>query len=228
MDSLSSEFEAAWAAFQTLDSLRLIEDTLESEWTRGRSDYLAFLVPIEDAGVRAHAARLVDRLSAIPGVQPYPEPYWHMTVKGLGFQVPHAAASDEISAPDAQRIADSARPVFSTTDGFDAQIGLASAFPKVVFLEVWNGLPIRQLNCRLLERIPGLVRYPFDGAVFLPHVSIARFTSSEGLAQLKRTITALRDEPPGPAFPVRKIDLIRARLSAGAPTFELLERYPLR
>ena len=156
MTDLSSEFDNAWAAFQTLNSLRLIEDTLESEWTRGRSEYLAFLIPVDGDDVSAQAARAAERLSTIPGVEPYPDAYWHITVKGLGFQTEDGARSDEISPAGVQRIADAARMIFSDVPAFEARAGRINAFPEVVFLEVWDSLPVRDLNTRLLDDIPGL------------------------------------------------------------------------
>ncbi len=224
---LADDFDNAWAAFQELSALRLVEETLESEWTRGRDEYLALLIRIDDSGVREYAAGVAERISAIPGVEPYPEAYWHITVKGLGFQTKDATRADDISLTDVQRIAEAARSLFSNAAAFEAEAGCVNAFPEVVFLEVWNSLAVRDLNCRLLERIPGLLCYPFDGSVFLPHISIARFTSSEGLPQLKEVVATLRKQEPGPAISVRHVDLIRARLSDRAPAFELIERYIL-
>ena len=226
-DDLKSEFERAWAACQTLTSLRLVEDTLESEWKRGRSEYLAFLIPIEDAAVRAYCTRIVDRIAPIQGVEPYPQSYWHVTVKGLGFQTKDGSRRDELSQSDVDRIAAAAQPIVSTTASFEMQAGRIALFPEVVIVEAWDSLPVRDLNSSLLERIPDLIRYPFDGSAFLPHISIARFTSSDGLPQLKEAIASLRDEQAGPPFRVAQVDLIRAHLSARAPTFEAIASYPL-
>lgn len=227
MDAPSSSFEPAWARFQALDSL-LVNETLEWEWTRGRDQYLAFLVPIEEEAVRDHISRVIERIAGIPGVAPYPQRYWHITVKGLGFQVERPARPDELSLDDLNAIAETAAPVLAAQPAFEAHIGLASAFPEVVFLEVWDGGRVRDLNTLLLERLPRGFRYPFDGDAFLPHISIARFTSSDGLSRLKTALAALRDEPPGPPLTLRRVDLIRARLSPNTPTFEPLASYPLR
>jgi len=227
-DPLHGEFNAAWESFQGLKSLRLMEDTLESEWTRGRHEYLAFLIPIEDTSVRAYASQAVGMIADIPGVEPYPEDYWHITIKGIGFRVAEPMRPDEVGEVDVQRIAAAARDVFSEVRAFDVQTGAVNAFPEVVILEVWNSLAVRDLNCRLMEQIPGLLRYPFDGAIFLPHVSIARFTSNEGLLQLKETLAARRGAEPGPVFSINRVDFIRARLTASAPTFETIASYHLR
>jgi 2'-5' RNA ligase len=227
MDPLRGEFDSAWAQFQTLGSLRLVPDTLESEWRQGRDTYLAFLTPVSDPAALSHLRAVVQELEGIPGVEPYPEGYWHITLKGIGFEGSGPAHPEIVSASELGTIADAARLVFADQPVFSVSIGLANAFPEVVFAEVCAGLPIRDLNSRLLEAIPGLVRYPFDGPNFLPHISLARFTSNDGLAQLKETISRLRDGAAGPAFPVREVHFIRARLSEQVPTFENIESYPL-
>jgi 2'-5' RNA ligase len=227
MDTLQREFDAAWAAFQSHDSLRLLPDTLESEWMRGRDSYLAFLIPVADPPVVAHLRDAVQSVVDIPGVEAYPEDYWHITVKGIGFEVEAPAQPDDIAHADIAGIAATAREIFAAQPAFDVEIGPLSAFPEVIFAEVENSIPVRDLNRRVLEVMPGLIRYPFDGATFLPHISIARFTSNEGLPELKATIARLRDAPPRPTFRIAEVQLVRARLSERAPTLEVIETYAL-
>jgi 2'-5' RNA ligase len=228
MADATAEFAAAWRIFQRTESLRLAEDTLESEWTRGRSEYAAFLVRMTDPGVRASIERTIEAIGSIPGVDPYPEPYWHATVKGVGFVVDEPSREDELSATRLAAILEEARPLIETMPSFELRLGLPSAFAEVVIMEVLDGGAIRSLNMRLLEALPGLLRGPFDGAMFLPHVSIARFRSQEGLGQLKETLSRLRTSPPPEAsFEVREVQLIRAHLSSAAPTFAVVGAYGL-
>lgn len=228
MNDYSSTFEEAWQRFQALDSLRLVEDTLESEWRRGRTEYLAFLVPIEDDAARTHIANTIDRLAGIPGVQPYQESYWHITVKGVGFRVEHPNQPDEISATVATAIAAEANLALAPVDTFEASLGPVNALAGVVCFEVLAEGRIQELNKRLLASAPEMPSSPVD-ELFLPHVSIAHFTSNEGLDQLKATLAELREErPQGPTFPVTHVDLILARLSEAGTTFEPIASYPLR
>ncbi len=228
MADASQEFAAAWRIFQRSQSLRLAEDTLESEWTHGRSEYAAFLVRMIDAGVLASIERTIEAIASIPGVDPYPEPYWHATVKGVGFVVDQPSGEDELSHPRLLALMEEARPLIEATPSFELRLGLPSAFAEVVIREVLDGGAIRSLNMRLLEALPGLLRTPFDGAMFLPHVSIARFRSQEGLGELKETLSRLRTSPPPEAsFQVHEVQLISAHLSASAPTFGLVGAYGL-
>ncbi len=234
MADASQEFAAAWRLFERTESLRLAEDTLESEWTRGRSEYAAFLVRMTDAGVIAAIERTIEAIAGIPGVDPYPAPYWHATVKGVGFVVDEPSGADELSPARLAAMMEEARPLIEATPPFELRLGRPGAFAEVVIMEVLDGRAIRSLNMRLLEAVPGLLRGPFDGAMFLPHVSIARFRSQEGLGELKETLSRLRAEageavPPeaDKLFEVREVQLISAHLSAAAPTFAVVGAYGL-
>jgi 2'-5' RNA ligase len=223
---LSSEFAAAWERFQQLEALHAFGDTLEAEWTQGRAIYLALLIRIEDAAAREYIARVQERLAGIAGLELYPEPYWHATVKGGGFQVIKKTRPDDILRQDVPRIAAKAREAFAREGAFEAQIGPPSGFPEVVLLEVHDGGRIRELNTRVCEALPEFLRGPFDGARFLPHISIARFVSNDGLAELKEALTSLRNEP-GPTVQVRRVEFVKVWLSEAMPEFETLATYPL-
>jgi 2'-5' RNA ligase len=235
MADATAEFAAAWRIFQRTESLRLAEDTLESEWTRGRSEYAAFLVRMTDLGVCARIEQTIDAIGSIPGVVPYPAPYWHATVKGVGFVVEEPSGEDELSPARLLAMVEEARPVIEATPPFELWLGLPNAFAEVVIMEVLDLGAIRALNMRLLEAVPGLLRGPFDGAVFLPHVSIARFRSQEGLGELKEKLSRLRASfeslrmsgTKEASFEVREVQLIRAHLSAAAPTFAVVGAYGL-
>ena len=224
----AGSFDGAWASFKQRDALLLAGDTLEWEWTRGRAQYLTFLVRIEDAAARDHIARMQERIAGIPGVEPHPDWYWHITVKGAGFQVIKRTHDDDLLRQDVPRVAAKARAALTREPAFDAQLGLANGFAEVVFLEVWDGGRTRELNQHLCEALPELPRYPIDGGLLLlPHVSIARFTSNEGLAQLKQALASLRGEGPGPSFQVRRVEFVKVWLSEAMPEFDTLATYSL-
>ena len=227
MPDPTPEYDAAWARFQALDRLVLGPETLESAWAHGRERYAALLIPVDDPATVAHIHDVLRHLGEISGVEPYPEPYWHITIKGIGFVAHPATGSDEVSPVHLEAVSRLTADVLARQPRFEVQAGCVSAFAEVVLLEVWDGGHVRELNTRVLEAIPGIIRQPFDGARFLPHISIARFTSDEGLSQLKTVLGKLRQSDPGPSFTVTHVDLISAHLSAAAPTLERLRRYSL-
>lgn len=230
MTEVAADFAQAWRNFQAADSVRLLQETLEWEWTRGRSDYAAFLIQVTGPAVRERIASTVQQIAGIPGVDPYPEDYWHVTIKGAGFILPQPTRDDELSPAAVEAMAEAARPLLERQSPFRVELGRINAFAEVVFMEVLDGGAIRTLNERLLGGVAGLKQGPVDGANFLPHISIARFSSAEGMPELKQTLTRLREHSPEEAagFTVRDALLIRAHLGGAAPTFETLAAYPLR
>ena len=229
MPELSTDFDGAWRRFQDADSLRLLESTLEWEWARGRTDYFAFLITVSDEAVQEYASRMIAEVAEIPGVDPYPERYWHVTVKGVGFLAEEPSREDEVSLADVERLAEAVRPALASRAAFEVTLGPVNAFAEVVLLEAHDGGATRRLNAALLESAPDLQRYAVDGEMFLPHVSIARFSSNEGLPRLKETLARLRETAePGPTFTASEALLIRAHLAREAPEFDLVAEYPLR
>ncbi len=228
MQELSPDFVEAWRRFQSIDSLRLLQETLEWEWTRGRTDYVAFLIAISDEDARRHVASQIAPLEGIPGVRPYPESYWHITVKGVGFLVDEPKRSDEVSWDEVKALSEAARPVIEAMPAFEVTLGPVSGFAEVVILEVHDGGTVRGMNQRLMEALPSVPRYPVDGDIFLPHVSIARFESNDGLLQLKETLAGMRNVPETFRFRASEVLLIQAHLADAAPVFDLLTLYKLR
>ncbi len=229
MSELSTDFDGSWRRFQDAQSLRLLETTLEWEWTRGRTDYFAFLITVSDEAVREYTSGMIARVADIPGVDPYPERYWHVTIKGVGFLAAEPSREDEVSLADVERLAETVRPALESQAPFEVTVGPVNAFAEVVILEAHDGGATRCLNATLLEAAPDLQRYAVDGEMFLPHVSIARFSSNEGLSTLKETLAGLRETAePGPTFTASEALLIRAHLAREAPEFDLVAQYPLR
>ncbi len=228
MKNIDAEFEVAWSRFLALQRLTLVPDTLESPSAHGGQEYAAFLIRIDDPGARAYLRPLAARLASLPGIEPYSEDYWHVTVKGLGFLAEGPGGPDAVCQADLERISQSAASLFSCQPPFTVRLGRVNCFPEVAFVEVLDGLPVREMNIRLLEEIPGLPRQPFDGPDFLPHISIARFASGEALAQLKTVVAELRDRAlTGPTFQVGRVDLVAARISVGTPHLRVVRSYEL-
>lgn len=225
---LSSSFDEAWARFQTLDALQLAGGEHQQAIWQGRAQQLVFIARVEDAAAREHIARLGERLRDIPGVELYPDWFWHITIKSAGFQVIRRSHDDDVLREDAPRLANAARAIFAREPSYDVRLGPVNAFDTVVICEVHDAGRTREINTRLLDGLPRAPRYPFDGDAFLPHVSVAYFTSNDGLAELKSKLAALRREGSGPAFQIRRIEFVKAWWSdGGAHEFDTLASYQL-
>jgi 2'-5' RNA ligase len=221
----SSSFDDAWRAFLASESLRLTDEI--DAWSRGRAQFLAFIARIEDTAARAHVAHMIETIANIPGVEAFPDPYWHITIKGAGFQVIKRVHDDDVLRENVSRIVTQAKQAIAGACSIDAQLGAPNVFGDALVLEVHDNGELRALNARLLDGVDGIARYAFDGERYLPHVSIARFTSNDGLGQLKEMLSKLRAGPPGPRFQIRRLELIKAWLSEEVPEFETLATYAL-
>lgn len=223
----AAEYEAAWTRFHTLTGLIYGLETIDSPWAHGRDRYGAFLVRVNEPAARDHLRPLTERLATVPCLTLYPENYWHITIKTLGFLVREATDDEEVHEADLDRIIEAAAAVFATQPEFDLRVGPINAFPDVVITEIWDGGVVRRLNTALLEAVPGLPRQPFDGRHFLPHISLARYSSNDALDQLKSTLSDLRAVGPGPTLHIPAVELITAHIANAAPTLETTHTFPL-
>ena len=158
MPEPSPEYAAAWARFQALDRLILGPETIESAWAHGRDRYAALLIPVDDPPAVAHIHDVLDRMGDIPGVEPYPEPYWHITIKGIGFVANPGGTSDEVSASHLQTVSRLIAEVLASQPPFVVQAGRINAFaqfrdgvgPGHVFVARYGARP----KCPILLDLP--------------------------------------------------------------------------
>jgi 2'-5' RNA ligase len=221
---LASSFEDAWSHFQTADSVRLAEEG--HLLSLGRAQMLGFLIRIEDRAVRRHAEAIVERVSGVPGVEPLPDEHWHVTVKLAGFQVIKRVNDDDILREEVSALGRQCGSIIAKQSAYEARIGLPNAFADAVFLEVHDGGATAALNAALSAH-ELVATYPHEGDHFLPHMSIARFNSTDGLAELKSTLAELREVDGGPSFTVSRVDFVKAWLTDDEPDIETLAGYRL-
>ncbi|MDP3768261.1 MAG: hypothetical protein Q8S13_09610, partial [Dehalococcoidia bacterium] len=122
MAELVTSFDDAWRGFLARDALLIAEGAIGPEWAQGRAQLLAVLARVEDPRARAHVAGVIEGLADIPGVEPYPEWYWHATVKAAGFQVIKRTRDDDILRQDVPRLIGQARLCLAREPAFEAQI----------------------------------------------------------------------------------------------------------
>ena len=104
---------------------------------RGRDSYLAFLIPVTDPSVVAYLHDALRTIERVPGVEPYPEDYWHITDQRHRLRGQGAGRAGRCRmTPISSGIAGAAREIFAAQPAFDVEIGPLSAFPEVVFAQV--------------------------------------------------------------------------------------------
>jgi hypothetical protein len=222
MPEPSPEFDAAWARFQTLDRLVLGPETLESAWAHGRDRYAALLIPVDDPATVAHIHGVLPQVGDIPGVEPPGALLAHHD-QGHRLRLRTRDGSDEVSPLTSRRCCGS-HVTYWRHSPCSSAAGCINAFAEVVLLEVWDGGRVRDLNTRVLEAVPGIIRQPFDGALF-SRTSASPASLARGTAPAEAVLGSCAG-PARPPFTVGHIDLISAHLSAAAPTLER-RRYEL-
>ncbi len=87
---------------------------IDSDWTKGRNQYLTFQVRIRDEELIGKITRIQRKLSTISCVAPFPKDYFHISIAGFGFLVKSIEYDDDILMDDLQRIINQASARAST------------------------------------------------------------------------------------------------------------------
>jgi 2'-5' RNA ligase len=222
----SASFEDAWRRFRETASVR-VGSGIEDEWVQGRAQLLAFMVRILDHRIRSAIAGLVEKLRGLPCLDLYPEDCWHITVKMVGFHVVKKTRPDEVLRRDIGPILYAAERALAGQPPFDVEMGPVNAFQDAIFLEVHDDGRLKALHQRLLAALSRYPRFAQDGDSYLPHLTLARYVSQEGLAALKERLAPLRSDKLGP-LPVRRVELVKAWLSGDYPEFDVIQPIALR
>ena len=217
----STSFEDAWRRFLAADSVQ-VGQGIEDEWVQGRAQFLTFMVRVLDRHVRDAIAASVEKLRGIPSLDLYPDHYWHITVKMVGFQVVKRTRPDEVLRQEVGPILYAAERALAGQPPFDVEIGPVNAFPEAVFLEVHDGGRLKTLHQRLLNALSHYPRFPHEGEAYLPHVTLARYASQERLAELKERLAALRPEKLR-TLPVRRVEFVKVWLTSDYPERDIIQ-----
>jgi 2'-5' RNA ligase len=218
-------FDEAWQQFLDAPSIQ-IHDLERDGRAQGRTQFLAFLVRASDPEVVERLRRLRDGLAGIPGVDPFPEEYWHVTVKLCGFQVVRRTREDDILQGEVPLLLGRAAAALRREESFTVELGRVNAFPTAVFVEVDDDGRLARLNRLLTDALPSLPHYESDGDGYLPHITIARFTGQEALDEVKERLGALRQERGG-SLAVGNVEFVRVWLIEEYPERETVRTFPL-
>lgn len=203
-----------------------MKDWANTDWAKGRNQYLTFLVRINDKNLIEKIIKIQDRLSTIPCVAPIPKDCFHVTVKQCGFLTESVRYEDDISVNDLQRIISQAKEVLQTFSKFHVFLSKLNIFSDVVFIEVHDGDRIGELNNRL-QAIPEIGKMEFDYPNFLPHISIAQFQNRQQFTRLIGCLEKTRDVEIG-TITINSIELIVAHLGKKYPKIETIQTFGLK
>ncbi len=195
------------------------ESWANSEWAKGRTDYITFLIRVEAPEIIAAAQKAQEGLRAFSCADPYPPEYMHLTVKETGcFLVNEKESEDEITREELTNLVESAREALDGLEEFTVNVQNLNHFRSNIVAEAHDGGEIREMNRRLL-RLEGVQKIGYDYPSFLPHMSLCQFKGTEDHGQLVEHLEANRVAALG-GFKVEKVSFVKAVLPVE-------ERYPV-
>jgi 2'-5' RNA ligase len=153
----------------------------------------------------------------------HPDHFLHVMLQELGFVCDRPNRRDEIRPERLDEFVAAAMPAFAEAPAFDLRLGGANAFQDAVFLDVHDRGHCARLHRRLRELavVPTVPRF-----AYLPHSTVAHFTSESPIDRLPATIAQWRDRRFG-TFDVTQIELVTLRLDLPYPELETYAALPL-
>lgn len=217
---MNDKFENVW------NSRNDIEPCMMKDWSKGRNEYLTFLVKVKHESIVEKIIATQNELSKIPCIDPFPREYFHITVKECGFLAESKTYEDDVLIDDLQKIINQAKQILQRFKKFKGFLSKLNLFPGVVFVQVYDEGKIGELN-KELQSITEIKKMEFDYPNFLPHISIAQFQSNRGFDRLISYLEKIRDMEFG-VMTVDSIELVIAYLHKRYPKLETIHTFGLK
>ena len=206
--SQTAEFNEIWS--KRYQDPVITENWIETDWAKGRTEYLTFLIRVNNNDVVEKILEIQEELINYSCVDVAPERYLHITVKETGcFLVNEKKDIDELERCELENLVNQVGNLLQNFNPFKVRLSKLNNFKSAVVLEGHDGGVIRGINRALLNvnRIRKLYHDPF----FLPHVSIALYKSSNQYKDLLKLLEEKR-ETHLPSLWVESIELVIAHL----------------
>ncbi len=201
---------------------------VNNDWAKGRTDYLTFLIRVDDKQVIDAAKAVQERLSDFDCLGCYPKEYLHVTVKETGcFLTEDIPAEDELTEEQVERLIDDAAKALKGVSAFKIHLNRVNHFRSNLVFEAHDGGEVREMNRRLMG-LKGIRKLTYDYPRFLPHMSVCLFKCDSGHEEIVDLLEDLRDTEVGTLM-VESIDLVKAILPKEGitPKLETLHRFTL-
>jgi 2'-5' RNA ligase len=116
-----------------------------------------------------------NELKKIDDRQLYTSPAtFHVPIKGLGY------LGEDMDRNEYELLLATVKKILDDIDPFELRIGGVFAFPTAIYAAVEDGGNFKKINKAIIEALRGKVdRSPFDDEEFVPHVTLATFTTRD-------------------------------------------------
>ena len=176
---------------------------------------LTVLVPIADRSIRQQLRRVVEGLSEVPGIEALPDDYLHMTIVPPAL-LTTAQPRPPLLLPDGFE-GQALEPMRRAVRGygpFEVRIQGLNVFRDVLVAAAYDGGHSEEVRRRLIEAVPELPHKYWNVLTPVPHISLARVNSTDGVVQLRDAVTQLRDAYLG-TLHVTRVYLVKSALRDG-------------
>lgn len=193
------------------------------DWRSHGGLFAGCIVRVPAADLEPALSELRDGLREYSFTRAHPDHFLHVMLQELGFVCDRPNRRDEIDHERLEEFVAAATPALAEAPPFDLRLGGANAFQDAVFLDVHDRGHCARLHHRLRElaAVPTVPRF-----AYLPHTTVAHFTTEAPIARLPATIARWRDRRFG-AFMVPQIELVTLRLDEPYPSLETYAVFPL-
>ncbi len=169
-------------------------------WRPGRRFYTWHFTFQDAAAVHRLAEEYRRTLRAVPGLDPVPDRWLHLTTQGLGF-------TDEVAEKDARAVADAAALRLSGHPAFDLTLHRPEITPEAIRWEASPGRLPAEVRSAIRQAIGDVwptVPEPENG--FAPHVTIA-YSNADGPVRPVADALAQVDTEPA-TVRIKSVELI--------------------
>lgn len=187
------------------------ESWVDNDWSKGRTDYLTFLIRIDDVDIIRRVSETQESLKAFSCADCFPPEYLHVTVKETGcFLVEEPLNDDEFSSETLKDLIEEAKKALEGVQGFEIEFKNINHFRSNIVVEARDDGSVREMNRRLMT-LAGVQKQGYDYPKFLPHMSICQFKSTDGYDEFINHLETKRQNNIGRVH-VKHVDLVKAIL----------------
>ena len=205
--------ERIWQEFRRHPAVLVYEPRLAR--IPGVVAMLTIQASVTDRSLRARLRRVVNELKNVACLEPFPDDHLHMTVVPpvlltTGERRPPLLLPDGFE----NQALGPTREALRGYGPFEVRVQGLNVFRDVLVAIAYDGGHSVEIRRRLAEVVPELPDKYWNVLPALPHISLAQFTSAEGVTRLRDAVASLKDVYLG-TLHVTRLYLVRSSLREG-------------
>jgi 2'-5' RNA ligase len=175
-------------------------------WRPGRVALTWHLIFPDSHPLARHAAAYQRALDGLPGIDPVPAEWLHLTVQAVGW-------ADEVPAPTVSAVVDAVRAQVAALEPFDLAFDRPTIYGEAAVIRTHPDAPVERLRDAVRAGLrdvlgdDGAPIAPEQAHGFLPHVTVAYSRIDADAAPYAAALDGV-DRPPT-IVPVTEVTLIR-------------------